>query len=481
MVEETFDALIDGKWINAGGTYFDLLNPATGKLLTRVARCGKSEIDSAVAAARKAQNGTWRKTTPADRGRLLHRIAALLLERKERISRLESLDTGKPLAQAEADCVVAARYFEFFAGIADKIGGVTIPLNLDFLDYTEREPLGVIGQIVPWNYPLQMCARGLAPCLAAGNSIVVKPAEEACLSAIELGRICTEAGLPDGVVNIVPGFGAEAGAAIASHPDVNLVAFTGSVETGSAVMQAAAKNVVPVLLELGGKSPNIVFEDADLEKALPVVLKSALQNAGQTCSAGSRVLIHRSCYDEVVERLVVLARQYRVGPGIDNPDMGPVISERQWKRIIGYMDVARDEGAEIVTGGKRPPDDRCADGYFIEPTILAKARPGMRVHDEEIFGPVTTAVPFDDDSEAARIANATPYGLVTGIWTQNITRAHRIAREIAAGQIFINTYGAGGGVEIPFGGYKKSGFGREKGLEAINFYTQTKNICVGLG
>lgn len=480
-MQEKFDALIDGKWVDAGGSYFDLLNPSTGKPLTRVAKCGKEEIDRAVAAARKAQNGAWKTTTPAERGRLLHKVAALLLEQKNRIARLESLDTGKPLAQAEADCVVAARYFEFYAGIADKIGGVTIPLTLDFLDYTEREPLGVVGQIVPWNYPLQMSARGLAPCLAAGNSIVVKPAEEACLSAIELGRLCKEAGIPDGVVNVVPGYGTDAGAALASHPDVNLVAFTGSVETGSTVMQSAAKNVVPVLLELGGKSPNILFEDANLDKALPVVVKSAFQNAGQTCSAGSRVLVHRSRYDEVVERLVGLARKYRVGPGIGNSDMGPVISERQWKRVMGYMDIAREEGAEIATGGKRPEGADCEGGFFIEPTIFANVNSDMRVHSEEIFGPVTAAVPFDDDIEAAQIANATPYGLVAGVWTQDITRAHRIAREISAGQIFVNSYGAGGGVEIPFGGYKKSGFGREKGLEAINFYSQTKNICIGLG
>ncbi|UXX81604.1 aldehyde dehydrogenase family protein (plasmid) [Roseovarius pelagicus] len=448
--------------------------------MTRVAECGEDEIDRAVAAARKAQNGPWRQTTPADRGRLLHKVAALILENKDSITKMESLDTGKPLAQAEADCVVAARYFEFYAGIADKIGGVTIPLTLDFLDYTEREPLGVVGQIVPWNYPLQMSARGLAPCLAAGNSIVIKPAEEACLSAIELGRICKEAGIPDGVVNVVTGYGSEAGAALASHPDVNLVAFTGSVQTGSTVMQSAAKNVVPVLLELGGKSPNIVFADADLEKATPVIIKCALQNAGQTCSAGSRVLVHRSRHDEVVERLVELAQKYRVGPGIDNSDMGPVISKRQWTRIMDYMDIARDEGAEIATGGKRPEGKDCEGGFFIEPTIFTQASPGMRVHDEEIFGPVTTVVPFDTDEEAAGIANATPYGLVTGLWTQDVTRAHRMAREIAAGQIFVNTYGAGGGVEIPFGGYKKSGFGREKGLEAINFYSQTKNICIGL-
>lgn len=479
-MQEKYDALIDGKWENKGGRYFDLLNPSTGKPLTRVAECGKSEIDHAVAAAREAQNGAWRRTSPADRGRLLHKVAALILENKDRIARMESLDTGKPLAQAEADCVVAARYFEFYAGIADKIGGVTIPLSLEFLDYTEREPLGVVGQIVPWNYPLQMSARGLAPCLAAGNSIVVKPAEEACLSALELGRLCKEAGIPDGVINVVPGYGAEAGAALAEHPDVNLVAFTGSVQTGSSVMQAAAKNVVPVLLELGGKSPNILFDDANLDMALPVVIKCALQNAGQTCSAGSRVLVHRSLHDEVIERLAGLARKYRVGPGIDNSDMGPVISERQWNRIMGYMDIAINEGAEIVTGGKRPDGADCENGFFIEPTIFAGARPGMRVHDEEIFGPVTTVVPFDCDEEAAQIANATPYGLVTGLWTQNITRAHRIAREISAGQIFVNTYGAGGGVEIPFGGYKKSGFGREKGLEAVNFYSQTKNICIGL-
>ena len=476
-----YGCFIDGAWLDAtDGRVVDLVDPATGRHLATVARGGAADIDAAVQAARDAFHGVWRRTPPVERGRILWAIAQRILRDQERLATIESQDTGKPYSQAIADCVVAARYFEFFAGAADKILGTTIPLGPKFMDYTEREPLGVTAQIIPWNYPLQMSARGIAPALAAGNTVVVKPAEEACLTALELARICSEEGLPPGVVNIVPGLGPEAGAALASHPGIDLLAFTGSVETGSVVMGSAASTVTPVLLELGGKSPNIVFADADLDRALPFLLRSAYQHAGQTCSAASRILVEARIHDQLVERLVETSSRLRLGPGLSDPDMGPVVSPGQRDRVLGYLDVARDEGAEVVIGGGAAFVPDFEDGYFVQPTILDAVKRGMRVHREEIFGPVLTVTVFDSVDEATELANDTPYGLVAGIWTRDIGTAHHLAREIDAGQVFINTYGAGGGVELPFGGTKKSGFGREKGLEAFTSYTRVKNVCIAL-
>ncbi|MBK3776576.1 aldehyde dehydrogenase family protein [Azospirillum brasilense] len=473
----SYDCFIDGQWRPAHSREtLEILDPADGAVIAHIARGGASDIDEAVRAAQAALPG-WADCVPVQRGRVLHAIARRILEEKDRLARIESQDTGKPLAQAQADAVAAARFFEYYAGVADKVLGSSIPLGPDYADFTVREPLGVTAQIVPWNYPLQIASRGLAPALATGNTVVLKPAELACLSVLELTRICHEEGLPPGVLNVVPGLGQEAGYALAVHSGVNLVVFTGSVATGTQVMRTAAENIVPVLLELGGKSPNIVLADADLDDALPVLLKAAFPNSGQTCSAGSRVLVQRARHRELVDRLAALCHGLKVGPGLQNPDIGPLVSRAQQGKVLDYIGIARDEGAEVITGGTPLPGADLGRGNFVSPTLLDGARPEMRVHREEIFGPVLTILPFDEVEEAAALANATDYGLVAGIWGRDVGATNWLARTVKAGQIFINCYGAGGGVELPFGGYRKSGFGREKGLDALLSYTQVKNIC----
>jgi acyl-CoA reductase-like NAD-dependent aldehyde dehydrogenase len=373
---------------------------------------------------------------------------------------------------------VAARYFEFFAGIADKIMGNTIPLGPGFLDYTVREPIGVSAHIVPWNYPIQIGARGIAPALAAGCAVVLKPSSEAPMTALRLGEIGLACGVPPGVLNIVPGTGSEAGVALAGHPDINQLTFTGSVDVGIQVAKLAAENVVPVVMELGGKSPNIVFADADMDLAAAGAANAIFQNAGQTCSAGSRLLVERRAHDAFVERVAARARTMRIGPGVSDPDMGPIISKRQLETIERYVQVGRDEGATVAAGGARPSDPALPGGYYFQPTLLDGVGPDMRVAQEEIFGPVLAIIAFDDLEEAASIANRSQYGLVAGVWTRDINKAMALASRIKAGQVYVNTYGAGGGVELPFGGYKKSGYGREKGLESLASYTQVKNVCV---
>jgi acyl-CoA reductase-like NAD-dependent aldehyde dehydrogenase len=373
---------------------------------------------------------------------------------------------------------VAARYFEFFAGIADKIMGTTIPLGPGFLDFTLREPIGVSAQIVPWNYPIQIGARGVAPALAAGCAVVLKPSSEAPMTALRLGEIALDCGLPPGVLNVVPGTGSEAGTALASHPHINQLTFTGSVSVGVAVAKMAATNVVPVVMELGGKSPNIVFADADLDLAAQGVATAIFQNAGQTCSAGSRLLVERKAHAALVDRLAARAKSMRIGPGVADPDMGPIISKTQLETVERYVRVGQEEGATVAAGGARHPDPALARGYFYQPTLLESVSPDMRVAQEEIFGPVLAIIDFDDPEEAATMANRSDYGLVAGIWTRDINKAMALATRIKAGQVFINTYGAGGGVELPFGGYKKSGYGREKSLESLASYTQIKNVCI---
>jgi acyl-CoA reductase-like NAD-dependent aldehyde dehydrogenase len=376
---------------------------------------------------------------------------------------------------------VAARYFEFFAGAADKIMGHTIPLGPGLLDFTVREPIGVSAQIVPWNYPIQIGARGVAPALAAGCSVVLKPSSEAPMTALRLGEIALNSGLPPGVLNVVPGTGSEAGVALASDPDINQLTFTGSVDVGVQVAKMAADNVVPVVMELGGKSPNVVFADADLDLTVQGVANAIFQNAGQTCSAGSRLLVERAAHDAVVERLAARARTMKIGPGVSDPDMGPIISRRQLETIERYVDIGRNEGAGVAAGGARPSDASLGKGFYFQPTLLDRVSPDMRVAQEEIFGPVLSIIDFDDLDQAAAIANRSQYGLVAGIWTRDINKALALASRIKSGQVYINTYGAGGGVELPFGGYKKSGYGREKGLESLASYTQVKNVCVRFG
>jgi acyl-CoA reductase-like NAD-dependent aldehyde dehydrogenase len=415
---------------------------------------------------------------PAERGRIMQRIAQSLRDRVEELATLESRDNGKPLRQARTDVQVASRYFEFFAGIADKIMGHTIPLGPGFLDYTIREPIGVSAHIVPWNYPIQIGARGVAPALAAGCTVVLKPSSEAPMTALRLGEIALDCGLPPGVLNVVPGTGSEAGVALASHPRINQLTFTGSVDVGIQVAKMAAQNVVPVVMELGGKSPNVVFADADLDLAAQGVANAIFQNAGQTCSAGSRLLVERKAHGALVDRLATRAKSMRVGPGVSDPDMGPIISKRQLETIERYVQVGTAEGARVAAGGARPNDPSLARGFYFEPTLLESVSPDMRVAREEIFGPVLAIIDFDDFDEAATIANHSDYGLVAGIWTRDINKAMTLASRIKSGQVYINTYGAGGGVELPFGGYKKSGYGREKGLESLASYTQVKNVCI---
>lgn len=472
------DCFIDGRWMPASsGERIDVLDPSDRSVIGRIARGVEEDIDRAVQTAHRARKG-WATCPPVQRSRILQAISQRILSEKDRLARLESLDTGKPLRQAMADAVAAARFFEYYAGVADKVLGSSIPMGSEFVDLTVREPLGVTGQVVPWNYPLQISCRGLAPALATGNTVVLKPAELACLSVLEIARICHESGLPPGVLNVVTGYGHEAGAALAGHPGINLMVFTGSVATGTSVMKAAAENIVPVLLELGGKSPNIVLPDARLDDAVPAILRAAFPNSGQTCSAGSRVLVHRKVQDEFLSRISRLLSTLTVGRGLDDSDIGPLVSAAQQRKVANYIEIGKQEGAEFVVGGNTIGGIEIERGNFVMPTILHNATPAMRVHREEIFGPVLTVVPFDTIEEAAEIANATDYGLVAGIWGENVSHTHWLAQNVEAGQIFVNCYGAGGGVELPFGGYKKSGFGREKGLDALLSYTQVKNVCI---
>lgn len=472
------NAIIDGGEVSAGQTFQDL-DPSTGDVLAEVARCGADEVDSAVKAARRAHEETWRNATPAERSRVLHRISEGIRAAREELARLESQDTGKPLRQAFTDVDVAARYFEFYANCIESLYGDTIPALSDVFVYTLREPFGVTGHIVPWNYPIQIASRSVAPALAVGNCCVLKPAEDTPLTALRLARIALDAGLPPGALNVVPGYGEEAGDALAHHPDIDHLSFTGSVEVGVLVSKAAAERVIPVTLELGGKSPNVVFADADLDAAVPVIVNSILQNAGQTCSAGSRLLVDASVHDRVVEAVAAQFEKATIGPGLQDPTLGPLINADQLARVSGYVDRARGGAtARLVTGGSRPED---LSGYFYRPTLFDNVAADSPLALEEVFGPVLAALPFKTMEDARQIANSTDYGLIAAIWTRDVARAHRLARDIKAGQIYINNYGAGGGVELPFGGYKRSGHGREKGYEALREFTQTKTVAVKMG
>ena len=471
--------LINGRRVSASdAATCEVYDPSTGEVLATVAKAGPQEVDAAVQAGHAAlQSKEWGGIVPAERGRILFRMAARIRERAEELATLESRDTGKPLRQARNDVAVAARYFEFYAGVADKLMGTSIPLGPGLLDFTLREPIGVSAQIVPWNYPIQIGSRGVAPALAAGCAVVLKPSSEAPMTALRLGDIGLECGLPAGALSVVPGTGAQCGTALASHPRINQLTFTGSVEVGVAVAKMAAENVVPCVMELGGKSPNIVFGDADIEATVRGVANAIFQNAGQTCSAGSRLLVERRFHDSFVRKLAEHAKAMRVGPSLEDPDMGPLISKRQLKIVEDYVEVGVRNGATIVAGGKRP-GQMSGGGFFFEPTLIDGVTPDMRIAQEEIFGPVLSIIEFDDLEEAAHIANRSEFGLLAGVWTSDINKALALATRIKAGQVYINTYGAGGGVELPFGGFKKSGYGREKGLEALASYLQVKNVCI---
>ena len=459
------------------GKTFDAIDPATGQVFSQVAEGAPGDVDDAVRAARQAVTAGWGELPPVRRVRLLNALARLLRERGEELARLESLDVGKPLRQAEDDLAAAAGFFEYFAGVADKVFGSSIPLGRGFVDFTLREPLGVSAQLVPWNYPLRLASRGIAPALACGNAVVVKPAAEAGLSTVRLAELATEAGFPPGVFNVVTG-GRDTGAALAGHPDINHITFTGSVPTGIAIMKAAAEHVVPVTLELGGKSPNIVFADADHEKAAAAAAVTLMQNAAQTCTAPTRLLLERAAHEPFIRLLAARIGKIRLGRGLDNPDMGPVVSERQMRRVLDYIEQGTRDGAQPLTGGGRSQRADLANGYFIEPTVLDQVAPGSVLEQEEIFGPVLTVTVFDSLEEAIRIANGTPYGLVTGIWTRDLQKALMLATAIKSGQIRINSYSVEGSIGLPFGGYKRSGFGREQGVEALANYTQLKNVMI---
>ena len=484
MSSATLDGrmLIGGQRVEAAsGEWFETLDPANGRPLARIARGDGRDVDTAVENAREAFDRVWSRTAPLKRVQLLNRVAALIRERRADLAALESTDVGKPLREAEADAEAAAQFFEYYAGAADKVFGTSIPLGPSMLDYTVREPLGVCAQIIPWNYPLRLAARGIAPALACGNTVVAKPAEEAVLSTLRLAELALEAGLPRGVFNVVTGLGEVAGAALAGHPGINQITFTGSVPTGIAVMKAAADNVVPVTLELGGKSPNIVFADADLARAGSSAARVILQNAGQTCTAPARLLVERRAQAEVVEHAAGVMRAMRLGRGLDNPDMGPVISAPQMERILGFVATGVRQGGRVVAGGERAGDPRLRDGFFVQPTLIDQVAPGTTVEQEEIFGPVLTVTTFETVEEAIAIANGTPYGLVAGIWTRDLHRALTVAAEVKAGQVRINGYSAEGSAHLPFGGFKRSGFGREQGMEAIAAYTQVKNVMINYG
>ena len=478
-----YQLFIDGKWVDAAsGKTFTTPNPATGESLAEVAEADKADIDKAVDAARRAYEGEWSKMSARDRGRLLYKLSQLIEQRSQELAELETADNGKPIRESSyVDLPQVVENFEYFAGYATKIEGETIPVPGQMFNYTIREPLGVCGQIIPWNFPLLMAAWKLAPALAAGNTVVLKPAEQTPVTAMELGKLIQEAGFPDGVVNIVPGYGETAGAALASHPGIDKIAFTGSTEVGKLVAKAAADNLTKVSLELGGKAPNIVFADADIEQAVNGAMMGIFFNQGQVCCAGSRLFLAEPIRDEFLERFKEKAQKVKVGDPMDKTThMGPQVSEEQLNRIKGYVDIAREEGACVLTGGEPPQlEGDFQKGYFFQPTIFCDVQNQMRVAQEEIFGPVTSVITFKDEDDLIKQANETIYGLSAGIWTRDIVRAHRFAKEVHAGVIWINTYNMFNAAS-PFGGYKQSGYGREMGKHALELYTQVKSVWVDL-
>ena len=473
--------LIGGQWVEArSGRTFETFNPATGEVLAHVAEGDRADIDQAVAAARKAfETGPWPDMSPSERGRLLWKLSDLIEQHHQELAELETLDNGKPLLFSRiVDVPTAVDVFRYMAGWATKVEGNTIPISArgKYFAYTLRDPVGVVGQIIPWNFPLIMASWKLAPALAVGCTCVLKPAEQTSLTALRLGELIQEAGFPDGVVNIVPGFGETAGAALAAHPDVDKIAFTGSTEVGKLIARAATENLKKVSLELGGKSPNVVFADADLKAAIPGSASAIFFNQGQICTAGSRLFVHKSIFDKVIEGVAEETTKFSVGPGINpSTNLGPLVSKEQLARVCGYLDSGAKEGAKAIVGGHRIG----STGYFVEPTILVDVKPHMKVVREEIFGPVVTAIPFSDPDEVVKFANDTIYGLASAVWTRDIGKAHRIAAKLRAGTVWLNCYNVFDPA-LPFGGYKQSGWGRESGHAALELYTQTKSVCAQL-
>jgi aldehyde dehydrogenase (NAD+) len=472
-----FQNLIGGKWQPAsGGRTLDMVSPSDGRPFARIARGTAADVDAAVKAARRAfEDGAWSRLTAVERGRLMVKLGQRVLEHFEELAELEARDTGKPMKQARADITATARYFEFYGSAADKFHGDVIPFLDGYLVTVLREPKGVTGHIIPWNYPSQMLGRTLAPALAMGNATVLKPAEEACLAPLRIVQLAQEIGFPDGAINVVTGLGEEAGAALSSHAGLDFISFTGSPEVGTLIQIAAAKNHIGCTLELGGKSPQIVFDDADLDAVVPVAVNAIVQNGGQTCSAGSRLLVQRSIYDEFVARVSDRFRQLRVGSHAMDLDCGPLISATQKQRVLGFTERGRKTGIRVLAEAQIA-EGVPSGGFYVTPVLFGPVPRENELACEEVFGPVLSAIPFEDETDAVKLANSTDYGLVAGIWTRDGGRQMRVAKKMRCGQVFVNGYGAGGGIELPFGGVKKSGHGREKGLEALREFSHAKTV-----
>jgi len=466
---------INNEWVpSLGNQTVDLINPSNGSILCSIARGNAEDIDRGVNSAQAALDSDWGNSTALERSRVLYRMGNIVLDNVEHLARLEALDVGKPLTQARADAVALARYLEFYAGACDKIHGSTIPYLAGYTVYTLREAHGVTGHIVPWNYPMQIIGRSVGAALAMGNAAVLKPAEEACLTALAFADIARQAQLPDGALSVIPGLGAEAGAALSAHSGVQHISFTGSVSVGKLIQSSAAENVVPVTLELGGKSPQIVFDDADVDAALPFLVNAGIQNAGQTCSASSRILVQQSRYDEVVEKMSGRYKALKVGAALDDLDVGPLISGRQKERVNGFI----EQGSDLTVAATGQLTDKAiASGHYVPPTLYCDVSPTHTLAQDEVFGPVQVVIPFEDEAHALEIGNGTQFGLVAAVWTKDGSRQMRLAKKLKSGQVFINNYGAGGGVELPFGGTGLSGHGREKGFEALYGFSSLKTVA----
>jgi len=477
--DQTHNLLIDGRRVAAlSGRTFETVNPATGEVIAKVAEAGVDDIDAAVRSSRTAFEGSWKHMRAAERGQLLLKLAALIRRDEDELVNLESLDCGKPVsAIRRQDLPAVIDTLTYYAGMADKINGQVIPARADALTYTVREPLGVVAAIIPWNFPLMIGMWKIAPALACGCTVVLKPAEITPLTALKIGELALEAGFPAGVLNVVPGFGKVAGQALVDHPDVDKITFTGSPVVGRQILQGASGNLKRVTLELGGKSANIIFPDADLDAAVKAAGSGIFFNTGQVCSAGSRILAHESVYDEVVQRLAARAESTRIGNPLETSTaMGPLVSEVQMKRVLNYIDIGRAEGASLVTGGSRLGDV----GYFVRPTVFADVEHNMRISQEEIFGPVATVIRFKDEADALRLANGTVYSLAAGVWSSDIARVHRFTRDLKAGTVWVNTYGPTD-IRLPWGGARDSGFGREHGDAAIENFTEQKVVWIQTG
>jgi aldehyde dehydrogenase (NAD+) len=475
--DKNFLNIINGRSVPAlSQETITVLCPSDGSAFATIPQSKAADVDLAVRAAREAfESGPWSRTPAFERGRLLTRLSRLIEQHADELGALESRDTGKPVRQGKADVVAAMRYYEFYGGACDKIHGDTIPFLDGYTALTLREPHGVVAGIIPWNYPMQIMARVVGAALAMGNTLVVKPAEDASLSTIRIGELAVEAGFPEGVLNVVTGYGRDAGAALSSHPGIDYVTFTGSPATGTSIQQAAAANNRGVTMELGGKSPQIVFADADVEKALPVLVNAIIQNGGQTCSAGSRILVERAIYDDVATALAERFDRLVAGPHDADLDLGPMINPAQKRRVENYVALAADAGIEVVGRGSIDVSAP-ATGFYVAPVLFGAVDRAAVIAQEEIFGPVLSLFPFDSEQDAIQLANSTEYGLVAGVWTRDGARQHRVAKRVRAGQVYVNAYGAGGGIELPFGGFKKSGHGREKGFEALYDMSATKTI-----